>query len=249
MHPAFLMARLALLGFGALLAATSFARAQADPEKPVTPPDSYRVVMENDRMRMIEIHIKARSKVNVDSPAGRDRFLYMLSDGALILAPPGKTPYEFALHAGETAVFPAVSPTVENDTDSAVRALMVEIKTPTRGVASGGGRTKFAKGKSRVRVAARSAGNRSAGDRSAGDRSAGNRSAGDRSAGSKSAGNKSGGTRSGAKSSASRSKSKVARSSKPQASAVTSTANAPLNLRNANAKPGKVTGKRRGSDG
>jgi hypothetical protein len=62
--------------------------------------------MENDRMRMIEIHIKARSKVNVDSPAGRDRFLYMLSDGALVLAPPGKTPYEFALHAGETAVFP-----------------------------------------------------------------------------------------------------------------------------------------------
>ena len=88
-------------------------------------------------MRMIEIHIKARSKVNVDSPAGRDRFLYMLSDGALILAPPGKTPYEFALHAGETAVFPAVSPTVENDTDSAVRALMVEIKTPTRSAASG----------------------------------------------------------------------------------------------------------------
>ena len=41
----------------------------------------------------------------------------MLSDGALVLAPPGKTPYEFALHAGETAVFPAVSPTVENDTD------------------------------------------------------------------------------------------------------------------------------------
>ena len=108
------------------------ANAQADPEKPVTPPDSYRVVMENDRMRMIEIHIKARSKVNVDSPAGRERFLYMLSDGALVLAPPGKTPYEFALHAGETAVFPAVSPTVENDTDPAVRALMVEIKTPMR---------------------------------------------------------------------------------------------------------------------
>jgi hypothetical protein len=68
----------------------------------------------------------------VDSPASRERFLYMLSDGALILSPPGKTPYEFALHAGETAVFPAVSPTVENDTDSAVRALMVEIKQPMR---------------------------------------------------------------------------------------------------------------------
>jgi len=46
----------------------------------------------HDRVRMIEVHIKAHSKVNVDSPANRERFLYMLSDGALILAPPGKTP-------------------------------------------------------------------------------------------------------------------------------------------------------------
>jgi len=139
----------------AFIAATSFAAAQPDPDKPVTPPDSYRVVMENDRMRMIEVHIRAHSKVNVDSPANRERFLYMLSDGALILAPPGKTPYEFALHAGETAVFPAVSPVVENDTNSAVRALMVEIKQPMRTeVASrSGGRARYAgKGRSRTAV-------------------------------------------------------------------------------------------------
>ena len=212
MNPILLMTRLALLAFGGLLAANSMAAAQADPEKPVTPPDSYRVVMENDRVRMIEIHIKARSKVSVDSPAGRERFLYMLSDGALVLAPPGKTPYEFALHAGETAVFPAVSPTVENDTDSAVRALMVEIKTPTRGAASsGGGRTKFAKGKSRTRVAAKSGGKASV--------------------------------------ARAKPKTKQAKASKPQASAATVT-NAPLNLRNANARPAKkVTGKRRGNDG
>ncbi len=142
---------------GALLATTSLAVAQADPERPVTPPDSYRVVMENDRVRMIEIHVKPHSKVNVDSPAERERFLYMLSDGALILAPPGKTPYEFALHAGETAVFPAVSPTVANDTDSAVRALMVEVKQPMRSTATAGkGKWKYAsKGKWR-KVAAKS---------------------------------------------------------------------------------------------
>ena len=84
--------RLVPLAAAAFAAATSLAAAQPDPEKPVTPPDSYRVVMENDRVRMIEVHIKAHSKVNVDSPANRERFLYMLSDGALILAPPGKTP-------------------------------------------------------------------------------------------------------------------------------------------------------------
>jgi quercetin dioxygenase-like cupin family protein len=157
MHCSFKPIRLLPLVAAALAAVTSLASAQ---DKPVTPPDSYRVVMENERVRMIEVHVKPHSKVNVESPPNRERFLYMLSDGALILAPPGKTPYEFALHAGETAVFPAVSPTVENDTDSAVRALMVEVKQPMRTeVASKTrGKGKYAKGKSRTRVAAKSAG-------------------------------------------------------------------------------------------
>jgi len=155
------LVRLVPLAAGAFVAATSLAAAQADPEKPVTPPDSYRVVMENDRMRMIEVHIKPRSKVHVDSPANRDRFLYMLTDGALVLAPPGKTPYEFALHAGESAVFPAVSPVVENDTNQAVRALMVEIKQPMRSeaVSKSRGKTRYAgKGKSRSTMVVRSKG-------------------------------------------------------------------------------------------
>jgi hypothetical protein len=152
----------ALVGIGAAgalvgMSAVAFAQSTVDAEKPVTPPDSYRVVMENDRMRMIEIHIKAHSKVEVDTPPNRERFLYMLSDGALILAAPGKKPYEFALNAGETAVFPAISPIVENDTDSAVRALMVEIKEGAgRSIAGGSRKGKFAgKRGMRARVAAR----------------------------------------------------------------------------------------------
>jgi hypothetical protein len=143
------MTRLVALA-SAFYGATPIALAQ-DKDKPVTPPDSYRVVMENERVRMIEININPHSKINVESQTGRERFLYMLTDGALILAPPGKAPYEFALHAGETAVFPALSPTVENDTDSSVRALMVEMKEPARVVAVAGkpkGRH-FAKGKTR----------------------------------------------------------------------------------------------------
>ena len=37
--------RLVPLAAAAFVAATSLAGAQADPDKPVTPPDSYRVVM------------------------------------------------------------------------------------------------------------------------------------------------------------------------------------------------------------
>src|SRR5258708_15426542 len=152
------MTRLVALA-SALFGATPIALAQ-DKDKPVTPPDSYRVVMENDRVRMIEININPHSKINVESQAGRERFLYMLSDGALSLAPPGKAPYEFALHAGETAVFPAVSPTVENDTDSAVRALMVEMKEPVRSAAvAGRGKGRhFAKGKTRGKSIAKASG-------------------------------------------------------------------------------------------
>jgi hypothetical protein len=153
MAKVFTMTRLVALA-SALFGATPIALAQ-DKDKPVTPPDSYRIVMENERVRMIEININPHSKINVESQAGRERFLYMLSDGALILAPPGKAPYEFALHAGETAVFPAVSPTVENDTDSAVRALMVEMKETVRAVAVAGKGRHFARGKTRGKSVAK----------------------------------------------------------------------------------------------
>jgi quercetin dioxygenase-like cupin family protein len=153
----FLLARLAPI-LGALFAMTAAASAQADPDKPVTPPNSYRIVMENDRVRIIEVHVKAHSKVEVETPPNRERFLYMLSDGALILSQPGKKPYEFALNAGETAVFPAVTPYVENDSDSPVRALMVEVKSGGRVASGEGKRGRFSKRGSRGKFAARSGG-------------------------------------------------------------------------------------------
>jgi hypothetical protein len=160
--PLRLMVRLAMLAAGAFITmgTAAFAQSAAETEKPVTPPDSYRVVMENDRMRMIELHIKAHSKIEVDTPPNRERFLYMLTDGALVLAAPGKKPYEFALNAGETAVFPPVSPIVENDTDSAVRALMVEIKEGSGRAVAGADRKGRIAGKrgGRAKVAVRSSG-------------------------------------------------------------------------------------------
>ena len=107
------------------------------------PASEARIVMENDRIRILEITLKPRSKVNVETPANRERFLYMLSDGALVLSPPGRKPYEFALQSGEAVLFPAVSPTVENDTDGTVRALLVELKQQQRSAAP----VKSAKGK------------------------------------------------------------------------------------------------------
>jgi hypothetical protein len=108
-----------------------------------SPPSEARIVMENDRVRILEITLRPKSKVNVETPPNRERFLYMLSDGALVLSPPGRKPYEFALQSGEAVLFPAVSPTVENDTDGTVRALLVELKQQQRSATP----VKSAKGK------------------------------------------------------------------------------------------------------
>jgi hypothetical protein len=241
-------ALVSLSAAGALVGISGAASAQstAEPEKPVTPPDSYRVVMENDRMRMIEIHIKAHSKVEVDTPPNRERFLYMLSDGALILAAPGKKPYEFALNAGETAVFPALSPVVENDTDSAVRALMVEIKEGGgRATANAGRKRKFAgKRGTRMKVAARPGGNSSTA-KSSSAKSSSLKSSSLKSSGLKSSGLKSKSVKSAA------SKLKTAKTKHAAKSAQPKTAaqgpKPPLNLSKAAKK--KVTGKGRGTDG
>jgi len=55
--------------------------------------------------------------VEVDSPATASASCNALRRRADPRAA-RQEPYEFALNAGETAVFPAISPTVENDTDS-----------------------------------------------------------------------------------------------------------------------------------
>ena len=219
----FLLGRLVPI-VGALMAMTATAVAQADPEKPVTPPNSYRVVMENDRVRIIEVHIKARSKVEVETPPGRDRFLYMLSDGALILAQPGKAPYEFALNAGETAVFPAVTPYVENDTDAPVRALMVEVKSGGGSrVAAGGGKLKgrFAAKRGSGRMVARQVSRSKSTTRSRASRSA-----------------------------TPRARQAAPARAKPQAAVSTGGLKPPLNLSRAAAQPArKITGRSRNPDG
>jgi hypothetical protein len=225
--PLRLMVRLALLAAGAFITmgTAAFAQTAAESEKPVTPPDSYRVVMENDRMRMIELHIKAHSKIEVDTPPNRERFLYMLTDGSLILAAPGKKPYEFALNAGETAVFPAVSPVVENDTNSAVRALLVEFKEGGgRAVASVGRKGKAAvKRGARTKVTARPA--------------------------SKSRPIKSAAVKAKPVNKPVKQKS-IAKPAKPKAAAVAKGPKPPLNLSKAASKPArKVTGKSRGNNG
>ena len=79
----------------------------------------------------------------------------MLTDGALVFKPGGRTPYEMTFKAGEAFSLPAQSRALENDSDKDVRVLVVELKQPVRSAsAAPRGKRVAAKGKRKPRAAA-----------------------------------------------------------------------------------------------
>ena len=138
------MLRTTLLASIALAATPSLAQAQ----DPLTVgPAIYKRILENDRVRVLEARFKPGAKMGMHSHP--DHLLYMLTDGSLIFKPPGKTPFEITLNAGEALWLPAQSRAAENDGDKEVRALVVELKQPVRVAAGKAARGKrvVAKGK------------------------------------------------------------------------------------------------------
>jgi hypothetical protein len=106
-------------------------------------------LLENERMRVIEVVFKPRSKTaTLNNP---NRFVYALTDGALVFRPPGKTPFELSFKAGEALWLPSDPMVTENDGEKEVRALVVELRDvarPTRVAGKGKQR-----GKLKVRTA------------------------------------------------------------------------------------------------
>ena len=93
-------------------------------------PTIYKKVLENDRMRVLEGNFKRGAKIGAHSHP--DHLLYVLTDGALVFKPGGRTPYEMTFKAGEAFSLPAQTRALENDSDKDVRVLVVELKQPVR---------------------------------------------------------------------------------------------------------------------
>jgi len=111
----------------------------------------YRKVLENDRMRVLEGTFRKGVKLGVHSHP--EHLLYVLSDGALVFKPGGRTPYEMTFKAGEAYSLPAQSRALENDGDKDVRVLVVELKQPVRTAgASPRGKRASSKGKRKPRA-------------------------------------------------------------------------------------------------
>jgi quercetin dioxygenase-like cupin family protein len=93
--------------------------------------EGTKVLLENEQVRVTEMRFKPGTKI--DSLSHRNRFVYALTDGALVFKPPGRTAYELSFKAGEALWLPAQTTGTENDTDKEVRALVVDLKEMPRG--------------------------------------------------------------------------------------------------------------------
>jgi quercetin dioxygenase-like cupin family protein len=117
------LARACLLTALALMAMIAAAQAQAT--KPADG-ETATALLENEQIRVKEMRFKPGAR----TPAGSypNSFVYALTDGALVFAPPGRTPYELTFKAGEALWLPAQSTTTANETNQEIRVLVVEIK-------------------------------------------------------------------------------------------------------------------------
>lgn len=141
------MGRWLIITLAALVFLFVPARAQEQGASPERKP-----LLENARLRVFEIRFKPGART--DALSQSNRFVYALTDGSLVFAPPGKTPYELSFSAGEALWLPAETTATLNDTDKEVRALVVELKEATASPAVAAKKTKRGK----VKGAKRSSG-------------------------------------------------------------------------------------------
>jgi quercetin dioxygenase-like cupin family protein len=126
----------------AAVLALTFGSAQAQTTK--SPGTDSKPLLENERMRVMEMSFKPGAKTSTLSHP--NRFVYALTDGSLVFSPPGKRPYELTFKAGEALWLPAEATATENDGDKEVRALVVEFKEgahPTKVAAKSKARSKI----------------------------------------------------------------------------------------------------------
>ena len=116
------MARAVFLTGWALMAIISAAQAQA--AKPANG-ETAAALLENDQVRVREMRFKPGAKTPASTHP--NSFAYALTDGALVFAPPGRTPYELTFKAGEALWLPQ-STSAANETNREIRVLVVEIK-------------------------------------------------------------------------------------------------------------------------
>src|SRR6266513_959288 len=108
-----------------LLSTMCMATFAQDPVK--TSPQHYKVLLENDQVRVLEYHLKAGEKEPMHShPTG---VVYVLSGGKLKFSYPDGRTEEKAAATGETIWREPTTHAVENIGDTEAHAIAVDLKT------------------------------------------------------------------------------------------------------------------------
>lgn len=115
-----------MLRIGIAILFLSLTGAIAQPVKTSEAP--ARTLLQNDQVTVRE---QVWAPGTRTAPANYpNSFVYPLTDGTLVVAHPGRTPFEMSFRAGEALWLPSQTATTANETSKEIRALVVEIKAP-----------------------------------------------------------------------------------------------------------------------
>ncbi|WP_035842371.1 cupin domain-containing protein, partial [Kitasatospora azatica] len=89
-------------------------------------PDAYKVLFENDRVRLLEARLQPGATTAMHHH--RDNLVYNLADGKVAFTDESGETIEVSLAAGETMWFPAVDHSTHNTGNTEVRSLLFELK-------------------------------------------------------------------------------------------------------------------------
>lgn len=104
----------------------------AEPAKPVIPdaptagPDIYKMVFENDKVRVFEVTFAPGAKIAMHQHP--DHAIYALTAGTLKITPEGGEAKDMTVKAGDAGFFPGESHAAENATDKEIKVALVELK-------------------------------------------------------------------------------------------------------------------------
>jgi quercetin dioxygenase-like cupin family protein len=99
-------------------------------------PDIYKVVTENDQLRAFEVTFAPGAKIGMHKHP--DHIAYALTDGKLTLMGQDGAPKEIELKAGQAMFLEAQVHAAENKTDKEIKALVVELRGPSKNPAPKG---------------------------------------------------------------------------------------------------------------
>lgn len=107
--------------------AAGMAKAGAEPGDPlVVAPSMYKLKMENERVRVMEVTFKPGQKIPPHKHP--DHLVYALMDGALTITPAGGKPNMAKFKKGDTVWIPAESHSAVNTGGSEIKLLVIELK-------------------------------------------------------------------------------------------------------------------------